>query len=83
MDNYRLPQLVRGWEAGLLTFLRARVVAGKPFAARLAAAYKGSEAMTQVEQLVDAVTSHNIQVCVASAVTPSKSDLQGNGPQLN
>jgi hypothetical protein len=29
VDNYRLPQLVNGWEAGLLAFLRARVVAGK------------------------------------------------------
>lgn len=29
VDNYRLPQLVHGWEAGLLAFLRARVVAGK------------------------------------------------------
>ena len=28
VDNYRLPQLVNGWEAGLLAFLRARVVAG-------------------------------------------------------
>ena len=28
VDNYRLPQLVNGWEAGLLAFLRARVAAG-------------------------------------------------------
>ncbi len=25
LDAYRLPQLVRGWEWGLLRFLRARV----------------------------------------------------------
>jgi len=31
VDNYRLPQLVRGWEAGLLAFLRARVTAGRSF----------------------------------------------------
>ncbi len=48
VDAYRLPQLVRGWEAGLLAFLRARVVGGKPFAQRLAAAWHGREAMTQV-----------------------------------
>lgn len=62
VDNYRLPQLVHGWEAGLLAFLRARVIASKPFAARLAAAYRGNEAMTQVEKLVDIVTSHKIKV---------------------
>jgi hypothetical protein len=35
---------------------------GKPFGERLAAAYHGSEAMTQVEQLVDAVARHGIRV---------------------
>ena len=30
VDAYRLPQLVRGWEIGLVRFVRARV-AGNPF----------------------------------------------------
>ena len=29
VDAYRLPQLVRGWEIGLVRFVRARV-AGRP-----------------------------------------------------
>lgn len=62
VDAYRLPQLVRGWEGGMVAFLRARVTAGQPFGARLAAAYHGREHMTQVEQLLDAVTQHGIKV---------------------
>mmetsp|Transcript_4384 Transcript_4384/g.12656 ORF Transcript_4384/g.12656 Transcript_4384/m.12656 type:complete len:464 (+) Transcript_4384:335-1726(+) len=64
VDAYRLPQLVRGWEGGMVAFLRARVTAGQPFGARLAAAYHGREHMTQVEQLLDAVTQHGIKVLI-------------------
>ena len=34
VDAYRLPQLVRGWEIGLVRFVRARV-AGNPFSPAL------------------------------------------------
>ena len=30
LDAYRLPQLVQGWEWGLLRFLRARVTSEPP-----------------------------------------------------
>ncbi len=30
LDAYRLPQLVQGWEWGLLRFLRARVSSERP-----------------------------------------------------
>ena len=51
-------------------FLRARVTAGRSFSARLAAAYHGREAMTQVERLLDVVTSHDIKVraCTGSHI---------------
>lgn len=29
VDNYRLPQLVKGWEAGMLAFMRALILSGK------------------------------------------------------
>ena len=66
VDAYRLPQLVRGWERGMVAFLRGRVTAGQPFGARLAAAYHGREHMTQVEKLLDAVTQQSIKVLPSS-----------------
>ncbi len=30
VDAYRLPQLVRGWEMGLLRFVRARAAGARP-----------------------------------------------------
>lgn len=69
VDAYRLPQLVRGWERGMVAFLRARVTAGQSFGARLAAAYHGREHMTQVEKLLDAVTQNSIKVLPSSIST--------------
>lgn len=69
VDAYRLPQLVRGWERGMVAFLRARVTAGQPFGARLAAAFHGREHMTQVEKLLDAVNQQRIKVPAASVST--------------
>jgi hypothetical protein len=66
VDAYRLPQLVRGWEAGLLRFLLARVTSTKSFGARLAAAYHGREAATQVASLADVVRHHGIKVGAVS-----------------
>ena len=62
VDAYRLPQLVRGWEAGLIRFLLARVTDSRSFVSRVAAAYHGREHQTQIEQLVDAVARHRIPV---------------------
>lgn len=57
---YRLPQLVRGWEAGLVRFLLARVTDSRSFASRVAAAFHGREHLTQIERLVDVVAKHRI-----------------------
>jgi hypothetical protein len=57
---YRLPQLVRGWEAGLVRFLLARVTDTRSFGSRVAAAFHGREHLTQIERLVDAVVEHRI-----------------------
>ncbi len=52
-----------------MAFLRARVTAGQPFGARLAAAFHGREHMTQVEKLLDAVNQQRIKVPPASVST--------------
>ena len=62
VDAYSLPQLVRGWEAGLIRFLMARVTDSRSFITRLATAFQGREHLTQVEALVDVVTKHHIPV---------------------
>jgi len=59
---YRLPQLVRGWEAGLIRFLLARVTDTQSFPSRVAAAFHGREHLTQIERLVDVVAKHHIPV---------------------
>ena len=59
---YRLPQLVRGWEAGLVRFLLARVTDSRSFTSRVAAAFHGREHLTQIERLVDVVAKHQIPV---------------------
>lgn len=64
VDAYRLPQLVRGWERGMIAFLRARVAAERPFLSRLAAAYHGRDAMTQVEELLEVIVAHDIKVLI-------------------
>lgn len=62
VDAYRLPQLVRGWEAGLVRFLMARVTDSRSLLSRVAAAFRGREHLTQIEELVDVVAKHRIPV---------------------
>lgn len=62
VDAYRLPQLVRGWEAGLVRFLMARVTDSRSLVSRVVAAFRGREHLTQIEELVDVIAKHNIPV---------------------
>ena len=56
VDAYRTPQLVRGWEAGMLSFVLARLSPGwrLPWLRRAAAADSGNEAaLASAQQAVD------------------------------
>ncbi|CAL8467707.1 g7245 [Coccomyxa elongata] len=63
VDAYRLPQLVRGWEWGLLRFLRARVAGGKNVWKALQSGY-AQATRGQAERLAHAVAQHNIKVLI-------------------
>ena len=69
---YRLPQLVRGWEAGLVRFLLARVTDTRAFGSRVAAAFHGREHLTQIERLVDVVAKYRIPVRLSKRATRSE-----------
>ncbi|DBA94868.1 TPA: hypothetical protein ACH3X1_002404 [Trebouxia sp. C0004] len=62
VDAYRLPQLVRGWELGLVRFVRARVADSRSFVQVLKDAYNGRTPMSQAEQLAHAVAQQDIKV---------------------
>ena len=77
---YRLPQLVRGWEAGLVRFLLARVTDTSSFGSRVAAAFHGREHLTQIERLVDVVAKHRIPARRRILASALKIDAATRGP---
>ncbi|KAL0049992.1 hypothetical protein WJX82_002227 [Trebouxia sp. C0006] len=72
VDAYRLPQLVRGWEIGLVRFVRARVADSRSFVQVLKGAYNGRTPLSQAEQLAHAVAQQDIKVLI----------LHGSGDRL-
>ncbi|CAK0764500.1 hypothetical protein CVIRNUC_003164 [Coccomyxa viridis] len=63
LDAYRLPQLVQGWEWGLLRFLRARVTSGQSVWKALRSGY-GQAERSQALRLKAAVAEHGIKVLI-------------------
>lgn len=72
VDAYRLPQLVRGWEIGLVRFVRARVADSRSLVQVLKDAYNGRTPLSQAEQLAHAVAQQDIKVLI----------LHGSGDRL-
>lgn len=64
VDSYRLPQLVAGWEKGLVRFTSARMTGGRSIPAILKDAWKGKVKPTQAEELAQLVEDHNIKVLI-------------------
>ncbi|KAK9817223.1 hypothetical protein WJX72_011250 [[Myrmecia] bisecta] len=64
VNAYRMPQLVRGWEVGLVRFLLAHVTGSKSFLQSLRDAVDGTVHMTQAERLAQVVAQHNIKVLI-------------------
>ncbi|KAK9835008.1 hypothetical protein WJX81_003847 [Elliptochloris bilobata] len=75
VDAYRTPQLVRGWERGLLRFLMARVSGGDGLLSALRSGGLEPERGGQAAELARIVAKHNIQVLVvhgeADALVPA------------
>ncbi|KAL0041381.1 hypothetical protein WJX79_001388 [Trebouxia sp. C0005] len=72
VDAYRLPQLVKGWEIGLVRFVRAQVADSRTFVQVLKDAYNGRTPLSQAEQLAHAVAQQDIKVLI----------LHGSGDRL-
>lgn len=68
VDAYRLPQLVKGWEIGLVRFIRARVADQRRLGQILKDAYNGTVQQSQTEQLAHAVAQQNIKVLILHGV---------------
>lgn len=68
VDAYRLPQLVRGWEIGLVRFVRARVADDRNIVQIVKDTYNGRTPLSQAEQLAHAVADHNIKVLILHGV---------------
>lgn len=70
VDAYRMPQLVRGWETGMVQFLMARLGAGGTSSSTSAAAAVGAAPMGGLEdqglalRFAAAVAAHNTPVLV-------------------
>lgn len=64
VDAYRKPQLVKGWEKGLVRFTAARLAGGRSIPAILRDAWKGKVEPTQAEELAQLVEEHNIKVLI-------------------
>ncbi|WIA19239.1 hypothetical protein OEZ85_003878 [Tetradesmus obliquus] len=70
VDAYRLPQLVKGWESGMVQFLLARLGAGGSTTATSAAAAAGAAPMGGLEdaglatRFAAAVAAHNTPVLI-------------------
>eukprot|EP00884_Botryococcus_braunii_P016848 jgi/Botrbrau1/3847/Bobra.0183s0072.1 len=64
IDAYRRPQLVRGWELGLVRFLMARVSGGRSLGQILRDAYNGKVQPLQAEQLASVVARYGIKVLI-------------------
>ncbi len=61
VDAYRTPQLVRGWERGLLRFIAARVAGGGGLAASLRSRGADDERGGQAAELARVVAEHGIK----------------------
>lgn len=64
VDGYRLPQLVRGWEGGMLRFLAARFAERAGFWAAVHDAVYRDGHLTQAERLAAVVRAHGIRVLI-------------------
>lgn len=64
VDAYRLPQLVSGWEKGLVRFTSARMSGGRSIPAILKDAWKGKVEPTQAEELAQLVEDYGIKVLI-------------------
>lgn len=64
VDSYRFPQLIRGWEAGILHFLWARFSEKNNFIEAIQHATQGDGHLTQAERLANVVRLHNIRVLI-------------------
>jgi pimeloyl-ACP methyl ester carboxylesterase len=62
VDAYRLPQLVRGWEGGMLRFLGARFSEKAGLWAALAHALRGDGHLSQAERLAAACAAGGVRV---------------------
>jgi len=68
VDGYRFPQLVRGWELGMVRFLRARLSEKAHLGHALAAALQAHGHLTQAERLAATCQRHSIPVLLVHGV---------------
>jgi pimeloyl-ACP methyl ester carboxylesterase len=64
VNAYRLPQLVKGWEDGMLQFLVARLGAGGPAASATDSAFGGLEDTRLAQRLAAVVNANNMPVLI-------------------
>lgn len=62
VDGYRYPQLVRGWEGGMLRFLRGRFSEKAGLVHAIASALQPGGHLSQAERLAAACRAHGIPV---------------------
>ena len=71
IDAYRMGQLVRGWERGIINFLAARFSEKRDLWQAVAATLEGDGHLSQAERLADACASRNVKVLIIHGVEDS------------
>ncbi|GMH41922.1 hypothetical protein BSKO_09841 [Bryopsis sp. KO-2023] len=65
INSYRLPQLVMGWEWGIVRFVRARLTQGRrSLSSRIRDAWKNRSPPSLLQRLVNAVEERGIRVLI-------------------
>uniref|UniRef100_A0A061RJU7 AB hydrolase-1 domain-containing protein n=1 Tax=Tetraselmis sp. GSL018 TaxID=582737 RepID=A0A061RJU7_9CHLO len=64
VDAYRAPQLVKGWESGMVRFVRAKVAGTGGALSRLRRAFEPGQLLSTAERFARTAREHNIRVLI-------------------